>query len=830
MIMKFNKSILLSILFLLTLFLSSHAQQISGEIIDKNTHQPLPFVNIVYSTSKNSGTTSDLDGRFTINYKGKVESLEFSFIGYENKSILVSTLNLSQKIIVKLEPETYKIPDIVVYAKENPAHRIINNAIRNRKKNNPKSLNTYKYDTYSKMFFTFDVFFYKNGDTLTSNNFPLNDTLSSADSSILEINKFKDEQYLFLMESVTQKKYKRPGKVHEDIIASRVSGLKNPAFALIGTQLQSFTIYSDYISVLGKNYLSPLAKNSTKKYLFIIEDTLINSLSDTTYTLSYRPRKNKNFDGLEGILQINTRGFAVENFSTKPTEQEGVSVIIRQKYELVQDSAWFPKQLDADITFKNVLSVESSSNDEPDNAYIYGKSKTYIKNIDLNIPIKNKEFSHIAVDYQQEANEKDSIFWSQYRIDTISQKELNTYRVIDSLGEELNFENKLRLLSYLSKGQIPIGPVSLELNKLMSFNVAEGFRLGLGLVTNDKVCKNAALGAYGAYAFGDKKWKYGGNLKFNVRDHFDSHIELLYRNDIAEVGGFNFLEANPFLNQETYRDYLIKNIVYEEAAELAIEARFMYYLKTRFYAKFSNINYYNDYYELSLNDTSYSNFQIPEIGLKLRYAYNERYIRTPMGIQALKTTFPVFFFNISKSVRFDNYTLDYTKIWAKVEKQFTIRNVGVSSISLQAGKAFGDLPFHQLFNGHGSYYPFSIVALNSFGTMRLNEFMSDEFVYLFYRHSFGKLLFKVDWFQPEFSIVQNMGWGNSNQMDKQVGISSKNMEKGFLESGLLIDNIISNSSYAYGIGVYYRYGPYSLPETIDNFGFKLSLKFMFFSE
>jgi hypothetical protein len=835
MIHLFNKTCFLSLIFILLSQFVIGQTEIHGLVVDKETHRPLPFVNIVYSAKYNLGTTTDLDGRFKINSKVNIKELSFFYMGYNDTSISSANIKL-ENLTIKLQPKAYVLNDVQVYAKENPAHRIINQAIINRKINKPESLSSFKYDTYNKMFFTFDMMFYKNGDTLTSDDYHYHDTLTKIDSNILEINKFRNDQYLFLMESVSQKKYKKPGKVNEKVIASRVSGLQNPAFALLGTQLQSFTIYSDYISIMEKTYLSPLSKNSTSKYLFILQDTLINSRNDTTYTLSYRPRKNKNFEGLSGIIQINTNRFAIENFTTKPIAHETYEVVIRQKYEFVQDSAWFPTQLDADLTFKNILSLETSesnSNSEegtPDNTYIYGKSKTYIKNINLNPNVKNREFSHIAVDYDEEANHKDSIFWSQYRVDTISQKELNTYRTIDSLGKELNFDKNLKLLSDLTQGRLSLGPISLQLDQLMSFNMAEGYRLGAGVSTNEKLTKHATLGGYFAYGFRDEEWKYGGNLKINLRDHFDSRFELKYNKDVAEVGNFNFLEANATFSPETYRDYLIQNVVYEESAQAILELRFMYYLKTRFYAKFSKVDTKNMNYEFNKNQSPIHLFEIPELGLQMRYAYHEHYIRTPMGIQALKTKFPVLFFNINKSIVFDDYQLDYTQIWAKIEKRFTIRNAGVTSVSLQAGYAWGDLPYHKLFNGRGSYYPFSVVALNSFGTMRLNEFASDRFVYLFYRHNFGQHLIKNEWMQPEFSVVHHMGWGTVNQKEQHLGLALKTMDKGYVESGIVIDNLFTYSLFKYGIGVYYRYGAYAYEDLINNFGFKLSLQLKLFDQ
>jgi hypothetical protein len=824
----------LTLLLISTLFAANSIAQnmLNGQVIDKETHRPLPFVNIVYSSKYNLGTTTDIDGRFTINSKVKVDKLSFFYMGYRDSSLSTSNLE-TNKLIIKLEPEAYVINDVLVYAKENPAHRIIKQAIKNRKKNKPEALKSFKYDTYNKMFFTFDLMFYKNGDTLTSEEYQYNETLNKNDSNILEINKFKDNQHLFLMESVSQKKYKKLGKVKETVLASRVSGLENPAFALLGTQFQSFTIYSDYISIMEKTYLSPLSKNSTSKYLFIIQDTIINTNNDTTYTLSYRPRKNKNFEGLAGIIQINTNQFAIENFTTKPIDHSTYEVVIRQKYEYIENKAWFPIQLDADITFKNILSIDtqtssSTEESEPDNAFIYGKAKTYIKNIELNPEVRNREFSHIAVDYDEEANHKDSLFWAEYRVDTISQQEQNTYRTIDSLGQELNFDKNLKLLSDLTKGRLSLGPVSLQLNQVMSFNVAEGFRLGAGLSTNEKISKHASVGAYFAHGFTDQKWKYGGNLKINLRDHYDSRFELHYKNDVAEVGGFNFLEANATFSPETYRDYLIKNVVYEESALASLELRFIYYLKAKLYAKYSKVDTKALNYEFAKGNNNYNWFEIPEVGLQLRYAYHEHYIRTPMGIQALKTNFPVLFLNINKGLAIGDNTLDYTQVWAKIEKRFKIRNAGTTSLSLQGGYAWGDVPYHKLFNGRGSYYPFSIVALNSFGTMRLNEFANDQFVFLFYRHNFGQLLIKNEWMQPEFSVIHHMGWGTLNSTNQHLGIALNSMDKGYIESGLVIDNILKYSIFKYGFGVYYRYGPYAFADVMDNFGFKLSLKMTLF--
>jgi hypothetical protein len=54
------------------------------------------------------------------------------------------------------------------------------------------------------------------------------------------------------------------------------------------------------------------------------------------------------------------------------------------------------------------------------------------------------------------------------------------------------------------------------------------------------------------------------------------------------------------------------------------------------------------------------------------------------------------------------------------------------------------------------------------------------------------------------------------------------MDKGYFESGLLINNIFNMMKlYTLGVGVYYRYGAYSLPDVGDNFAYKFTLVFPF---
>ncbi len=101
-------------------------------------------------------------------------------------------------------------------------------------------------------------------------------------------------------------------------------------------------------------YLGPLASSSTNKYLFLLEDTLYQG-QDSVFVISYRPRSRTNFNGLTGLLYINTNGYAVQNVTAEAAEKdEGLSIRFQQLHEKVQGNAWFPTQLNAFIYLDNV--------------------------------------------------------------------------------------------------------------------------------------------------------------------------------------------------------------------------------------------------------------------------------------------------------------------------------------------------------------------------------------------------------------------------------------------------------------------------------------------
>ncbi|MGJ3235582.1 SusC/RagA family TonB-linked outer membrane protein [Marivirga sp.] len=106
--------------FLLTLIMSvmtfvviAQNKIIKGSVLDQNTKEPIPGVNIYEKNSK-EGTTSQLDGTFSLSISSEAETLIFSFIGYLEQEIKVN--EVKSPVTIYLEENAVELSEVVVTA------------------------------------------------------------------------------------------------------------------------------------------------------------------------------------------------------------------------------------------------------------------------------------------------------------------------------------------------------------------------------------------------------------------------------------------------------------------------------------------------------------------------------------------------------------------------------------------------------------------------------------------------------------------------------------------------------------------------------------------
>jgi hypothetical protein len=821
------------LLVLLAIWLQTNAQQgfLAGHVADSLTKEPLAFVNIVYNSS-GQGVVTNLEGNFRIPLNRPIQFLSFRYVGYRQKVVKYDPARKYNNLVINLIQEPYDIAEVVVHPTENPAHRIIKLASANRNINNPEKSGPFSYISYEKMVFGLETD--STGRTLLADTIPkipftIPDTLKFGMNrkGTIDLKRFLDSQYLFMMESVSSRKFLSQEKNKEEIIASRVSGISQPSFVVLARQFQSFSFYDNFITIANRQFLNPIASGSTDKYFFLIKDTLFTESRDTVFIISFRPYRGRNFDGMEGVLYINSNGYAVQNVLAEAYDQknEFMKVSIQQQYNWIDGKRWFPVLLNTTI---HVNGTQMGGQFGPMN--IVGTGKSYIVNINFDPQFAKGEFSDVQVEVKPDAHKQPPEMWKAYRVDSLNAKEVETYRVIDSLGKAEHLDRTIASLETVLTGYLPGRYFAFDLRRFVDYNAYEGFRFGAGGHTTNQVSKWLTLGGYMAYSLRDKAFKYGGNLTFNLLAEKDLALTVAYKDDVQESGGIRFNETWNISGSAFIRDYMVEVMDITRQAEGSLTWRAFKFLTGNLYGSNGEYTPTNGY-GYSLNEGNpqvmLTTYYITEAGIKLRYAFNETFLKTPRGNKfSMGTKYPIAYFNVARGGNALNGDFKYWRTEMKITKIFKTKSAGDTRLAVIGGLVTGEVPYSKLYAGLGSYKPFTVESEQSFGTMRFNEFLSDRFIGLFLKQDFGKLLFKPRGkFQPEIALVSNLGFGTLVNKEHHENITYKTYEKGYFEGGLLLNNIVRLQLFRYGLGVMYRYGPYAYPETIDNFAFKLTLQF-----
>lgn len=756
-------------------------------VIDAKTNSAVVFANIAFNNKTNVGTVSDIDGVFHINDPA-VSSITISHLNYERFTIDLKDLTSAT---IKLQPKTDVLDEVVINSKVNPAHRIIRNVIANKTINNPLNIPSFTYNTYSKI--VLDTAEDKPSDTVRD---------------------YLKDKYFFITETIAKHSYLKPNLVLDSVIATRTSGLKNPSFPTIAKDFQPFTFYEEYFTLLTATYLNPISNKSLRNYNFKLEEEVLKG-NDTVFVVSFEPKQGRNFNGLKGVLHINSNKYAIQNVDAEPYEQGVTWVKIQQKYSYLEDN-WFPEQLNFIVKLgKSPLDFK----------YV---GKSYISEVKINPDLKKKDFPFESLIMTKETTKKNKAFWDSYRTDTLKLREERTYTFLDSVGKKYKFDTVLKYGESVLSGKFPLKYVDIDLLKLMTANKYENIRLGLGLYTNDDIMKYVSIGGFFGYGFKDKAWKYGGEIKAKIPGRKDIAFSFKYENNLREVG-LNALQNNGgILN---IRNWMAENMDQIKAYSFKTDLK----LIRNFYWTFelNSTNYEPKYaYLFRSNNSLISSYDNTELNVDLTYYTKEKIVSAFRRNMRSESDFPVFNFGYSRGIKgVFNSEFNYNKFAFNLTHGFRLRNFGKTNYILNASYIDSSIPYGLLITGEGaSTTNIPFIVTGKFQTMQLYEFLSDASIDLFTTHNFGGLLFKAGRFQPDVVIHNNIGYGDLKNASNHENIAFNIKNNVYLETGLELKSIIKinylNMGYlGLGIGGFYRYGYYNLPRFKDNFVLKYGLNF-----
>ena len=396
----------------------------------------------------------------------------------------------------------------VVKPRPNPAHRIIENAVQHRKQNHPEHSYSYSCIQYNRMTFHVQV-----DSTARRMPKPSNHPFFQLDTS----------GYNLIMESVVERRFTAPEGLDEKVIAAKTSGFEEyQQLSMVPSALQFFHFYDDRIEwkSLNQSFLNPISPNSTSRYFFLLQDTIVSQSGDSTFVISFRPSRLSNIDGLQGELHINSNGWAIEKVVAEPATAVLFPIKIEQQYRKIDATTWFPCSLSFEICYKNFgftgVSMVSYSNSS-------------ISDVVINPPAEGRKVVAKTIWVAPDAH-KHPEHIDHYRLTPLSQRELNTYKKY----EHTNFDWAMQIAEgAVDRNSFSIKMLDIPYNQIFNYNYYEGVRLGIGLYTNWRLSPWFSAGGYVRYGLKDKKSKYGASFSFFPAKDWDTEIKIWAQSDIA---------------------------------------------------------------------------------------------------------------------------------------------------------------------------------------------------------------------------------------------------------------------------------------------------------
>ncbi len=762
-------------------------QRFWGVVADAETRDILPFATIKYGEPV-QGMVTDINGRFDL--QTYAERIVVSYIGFTPLK-----LTSAQGDTIFLKPVANVVDEIVIKPPYEKIRGIVNRAIAAKDRHNPD-----KYDWY-----TCNVYYKMKADLQPSEAFYKNDEDTAG------FKKFADRNHLFFSETYNKRIYRKPQQVQDVVIASRFSGLKKTYFTNLITGVIPFHIYEDRISLIGNNYLHPIAKGWQGRYEFDIVDELYRD-GDTTYILKYRPKKGAAFNALRGMVYINTDGYAISHFTAGAEDTSaGRHVQIEQIYTKVADR-WFPRELNYEFVFSKYPSPDMGVS-AVGHSVIDSVSFAEIPGFKF-----DKGKSVVLTDSVDNHSEED---WQRYRSEDITVKERNTYHVIDSFSDKAGVNKLMDRLGNISTGRFPIGNLDLDFKRLLSVNNYENVRLGLGLYTNDGISKYWTLGGWFGYGFKDKEWKYGGSFRFYPKADKNNWLEASYEKNYRSTGS---VFIHPYLDRNSFRNFLLQQVDFVEDLKLTYHDRFGYY-ETELYARYQSLTpqYAYSFDTFGTNTT----FDIKEGGLSLRYAFGEK--RTPVfgQYQPLGTKYPVVYLSLSVGeATTTTYKAGFGRALAAVSYNVHINRWGKDNFLFVGGiiETDNDLavprPLLLAANGYRFVNRLQLYQIGGFITMFPYQYFNDRFVSLYYKHDFDKCFYQTEFSKPYLSIAHNVMYGTLS--DKNAKASPGTVGSGlYNESGIVLNHLLRfdylHIGYiGFNVGAFYNWN--SAPFDAEKYG------------
>ncbi len=745
-----RERLILSILFVLAATVLHAQTVVTGTIIDKETKDPLPFVNVIFAGTS-TGSVSDTEGKYRISSPEQYTQVQFSFIGYKTitRNIKPGETN---EINIRLEPEATVLNEVEVTVdnrkekyrnKNNPAVDLVREMIDRKKQNRMENYQFVEYEEYEKLQMSLsnvsDKFKERKLFRKYKWLFDNVDTTSIEGKALLPI---------YLQETINDQYYRKSPekkktikKAHQKV--SFDDYVDNQGLSTYLNYLYNdIDIYDNNITILTNQFLSPIADAAPTFYKFYITDTL-KDVTPKLVELVFVPRNAGDFL-FQGKLYVTLdSNYAVQKVDMTVNKNINLNWVrelyIQQDFEKGEDNRYHvaKSKMRADFGLSK------------DRGGIYGERLVSYKNFTTN---RARQDSFYEAEEGAAASILDpqtsEAYWLEHRHDSLSHAESKVYQNIDSLQKMPSFRRTmdiatLLLAGYKSFGWWELGPV----NTFYSFNPVEGFRLRVGGRTTTRFSERLYLETYGAYGFKDEKWKYylGATYSFTGKSIWQFPVKSLrvsFQRDTKIPGQeLQFVQEDNFLLsfKRGVNDKWLYNDIWTVDYLNEFDSHFSYRLG---FKNWKQAPAGGLYYQVRDGETTrdIQELTTTELSLELRWAPAEQFYQGKSYRIPIPNRHPIFTLRFIGGVKgLFNSQYNYQNVALNVYKRVYLSQFGYTDIVAEGGYIFGKVPF-PLLAIHRANQTYSY-QLQSYNLMNFLEFVSDKYVSVNFDHYFNGFIF-----------------------------------------------------------------------------------------
>ena len=721
--------------------------QIHGVVIDSDTGEPIPYLNIYYD-GKGVGTITDIDGKYSIPYHSGWNKLTFSMVGYTRQDITVSSktteLNVSMKSDLVLDEVVVKPKKEKYSRKNNPAVELMKKVIASKEKTNLENKDYYFYNKYQKITLAVnDITPDSLKESWLFKKYPfLRDQVEMCDVTQKRILPVSVD------ETVSQKIYRKEPHSEKTIIQGIESRGINELFStgdMLTTVLkdvfQDIDIYQDRFRFLQYPFDSPVSDAGIRFYKYYIMDTVYVE-RDRCFHLTFVPNNSQDF-GFTGHLYILADStYRVKQCNMNLPKKTDINfvdhMIINQKFGELPTGEWSLMEDDMLCELSYLKKILGS--------YMVRRTT---RNFDFSFePLPDKLFKKKGSEIKDvNAMMRDDEFWKKYRQEELTESETRMGSFLDDLAKIKGFKYimfglKALIESYVETSKdskVDIGPI----NTMITSNYIDGLRLRASAQTTANLHPNIFLKGYYAYGFKDKKSKYMGELEYSfdkkeyLPREFPKHsMTFTYQYD-------NMVPSDKFINADKDNVFTALKVCqvdqynYERKATIKYEREREFGFKTTAMLRYANYEPCGELFyrtmagesalQTAIADGSLSgqkwvqspfnthDITVTEASLTLRYAPGETFVNTKQRRLPVNLDAPVF-------------TLQHTLGLKGVLGSFWLSSWGNLDVHLKGGIQWNKVPFPLLIMpaANLSY----ILQDGTFNLINNMEFLNDRYASL----------------------------------------------------------------------------------------------------